>query len=51
MTDSTLYQIRGIRQEEMPLLTDFLYEAIFRQDGAPEIPRTVIQEPMIRELR
>lgn len=47
MTDNRLYQIREIRQEEIPLLTDFLYEAIFRQEGAPKIPRTVIQDPMI----
>lgn len=32
---------------EIPLLTDFLYEAIFQPDNKPKIPRTVLQEPMI----
>ena len=39
--------IREIRFQEIPLLTDFLYEAIFQPDNKPKIPRTVLQEPMI----
>lgn len=39
--------IREIRSREIPLLTDFLYEAIFQPDNKPKIPRTVLQEPMI----
>lgn len=39
--------IREIRSHEIPLLTDFLYEAIFQPDNKPKIPRTVLQEPMI----
>ncbi len=39
--------IREIRSHEIPLLTDFLYEAIFQPDSKPKIPRTVLQEPMI----
>lgn len=39
--------IREIRFNEIPLLTDFLYEAIFQPDNKPKIPRTVLQEPMI----
>lgn len=39
--------IREIRSHEIPLLTDFLYEAIFQPANKPEIPRTVLQEPMI----
>lgn len=39
--------IREIRFHEIPLLTDFLYEAIFQPDNKPKIPRTVLQEPMI----
>jgi hypothetical protein len=27
--------IRGIRSEEIPLLNDFLYEAIFIPEGVP----------------
>ncbi len=29
------------------LLTEFLYEAIFQQDGSTLVPRTIIQEPAI----
>lgn len=39
--------IREIRFQEIPLLADFLYEAIFQPDNKPKIPRTVLQEPMI----
>ena len=39
--------IREIRSREIPLLTDFIYEAIFQPDNKPKIPRTVLQEPMI----
>ncbi len=39
--------IREIRSHEIPLLTDFLYEAIFQPSNKPKIPRTVLQKPMI----
>lgn len=39
--------IREIKSHEIPLLTDFLYEAIFQPDNKPKIPRTVLQDPMI----
>lgn len=39
--------IREIKSNEIPLLTDFLYEAIFQPDNKPKIPRTVLQNPMI----
>ena len=35
--------IRGIRTEEIPLLNDFLYEAIFVPEGVPAPPRSVIE--------
>ena len=35
--------IREIRPEEIPVLDDFLYEAIFVPDGFPEPPRSVIE--------
>lgn len=38
--------IRPIRRSEIPLLTDFLYEAIFQGGGTP-LPRTVIQHPSL----
>lgn len=39
--------IRDIKTNEIPLLTDFLYEAIFQPEDAPKAPRTVLHEPMI----
>ena len=35
--------IREIRSEEIPLLNDFLYEAIFIPEGVPAPPRSIIQ--------
>lgn len=39
--------IREIKPHEIPLLTDFLYEAIFLPGEKPKALRTVLQEPMI----
>ncbi len=39
--------IREIKQFEIPLLTDFLYEAIFQPENIPKVARTVLQDPMI----
>lgn len=41
------FVIREIESSEVPLLTDFLYEAIFQPEGVPKVPRTVLQEPVI----
>ena len=39
------YEVRHIRQEEWPLLEDFLYEAIFVPEGFEgEVPRSVIYD-------
>ena len=35
--------IREIRTEEIPMLDDFLYEAIFIPEGSPAPPRSVIE--------
>ena len=35
--------IREIRSEEIPLLNDFLYEAIFIPEGVPLPPRSIIE--------
>ena len=35
--------IREIRPEEIPLLNDFLYEAIFIPEGMPAPPRSIIE--------
>ncbi len=39
--------IRPIREDEVMLMTEFLYEAIFQPDTQSPLPRTVIQEPSI----
>lgn len=40
-------KIRPIKREEIMLLTDFLYEAIYQRTGEAPLPRTVIQEPSL----
>ena len=35
---------RGISPDELPLLDDFLYEAIFIPDGVPAPPRSIIEQ-------
>lgn len=40
-------KIRPIEANEIPLLTDFLYEAIFQPGDKPKVSRTVLQNPMI----
>lgn len=39
--------IRPIINNEIILLTDFLYEAIFQKDANNLVPRTIIQDPSI----
>lgn len=39
--------IRPIKKNEIMLLTDFLYEAIFQKDIHNLAPRTIIQEPSL----
>lgn len=39
--------IRPILKKEIPLMTDFIYEAIFQREEEPRLSRTVIQEPSI----
>jgi len=41
------YQIRSIKDDEVPLLSDFLYEAIFQRDENNPIPRSIINQPEI----
>ena len=43
-----MVQIRPIQREEIPLLADFLYEAIFQRDEANPIPRSIIERPDVR---
>lgn len=42
------YQIRGIRKEEYPILTDFLYEAIFIPEGTEKPPKMILQQPELQ---
>lgn len=41
-------EIRSIHKEELSLLEDFLYEAIFQRDENNLLPRTVIWEPELK---
>ncbi len=44
----TGYTIREIKPAEVPLLEDFLYEAIYQRDEANPLPREIIDEPAIK---
>ena len=39
----TQYSIRKIRQKELPLMEDFLYEAIFIPEGAAPPPKSIVK--------
>lgn len=43
------YQIREIRKSEYPILSDFLYEAIFIPEGMEKPPKSIIQQPELQE--
>lgn len=42
------YRIRPIRKEEIPILQDFLYEAIFIPQGVTPPPRSIIQDKSLQ---
>ncbi len=42
------YQIRKIRESEYPLLSDFLYEAIFIPKGMKKPPKAIIERPELQ---
>lgn len=42
------YQIREIRENEYPILADFLYEAIFIPKGAEKPPKSIIEQPELQ---
>ena len=42
------YSIREIQAEEIPLLDDFLYEAIYVPPGTPAPPRSILQEEALQ---
>lgn len=42
------YQIREIRENEYPILSDFLYEAIFIPEGMEKPPKSIIEQPKLQ---
>lgn len=40
------YRIRKLHQEEIKILDDFLYEAIFIPEGTKAPPKEIIKEPV-----
>lgn len=42
------YKIREIRENEYPILSDFLYEAIFIPEGMKKPPRSIIEQPELQ---
>ncbi len=42
------YQIREIKEREYPILSDFLYEAIFIPKGLEKPPKSVIEQPELQ---
>ena len=42
------YNIRPIQTSEIPLLRDFLYEAIFIPEGVPAPPRSIIDDESLQ---
>ena len=42
------YIIRELKESEYPLLTDFLYEAIFQRDEKNLLPKTIISDPTLQ---
>ncbi len=42
------YQIREIQENEYPILSDFLYEAIFIPEGMEKPPKSIIEQPELQ---
>ena len=42
------YRIRKLRQEEIHILDEFLYEAIFIPEGTKAPPKEIIKEPELQ---
>ncbi len=43
------YRIREMKEEEYPLLNDFLYEAIYIPEGVNPPPKSIINTPELQE--
>ncbi len=42
------YLIRSLRQEEIPILDTFLYQAIYVPEGAAALPKDIIKQPELQ---
>lgn len=42
------YKVREITEKEYPILSDFLYDAIFIPEGMDRPPRSIIKEPELQ---
>lgn len=42
------YQIREIRENEYPILADFLYEATFIPKGVKKPPKSIVEQPELQ---
>lgn len=42
------YKIREIKESEYPVLSDFLYEAIFIPEGMEKPPKSIIEQPELQ---
>lgn len=42
------YEIRKMREDEYPLLAEFLYEAVFQREDSALLPKSVIKEPSLK---
>lgn len=42
------YKIREIRKNEHPILSEFLYEAIFIPEGMDKPPKSIIEQPELQ---
>lgn len=42
------YRIRKIRESEYPILSDFLYEAVFIPEGMDKPPKSIIEQPELQ---
>lgn len=42
------YKIREIHEEEYPILSDFLYEAIFLPEGTEKPPKSIVEQPELQ---
>ena len=42
------YKIREIKESEYPVLSEFLYEAIFIPEGTAKPPKSIIEQPELQ---